>query len=92
MNGKQSIFSMIGLIHKNELSEVLGYSGPNSSFHRWCSTMGIKHVPGRPGFYDPHLVRHRLNQSQGIAGATSIGGRERTEMTLVEQRRARNGK
>lgn len=75
----------IALISSAELASSMGYSGTNSAFRDWCASMRIAPVPGRRGYFDPALVRRRLDEAQGlsIAGAGAVG-------SLVSQRRARN--
>lgn len=79
---------MIGLISAADLAAEWGYAGPNDAFRVFCAKLGIKPVPGRPGWYDPHHVRHRLDAVQGIAAPAT---NDRAGLSLVEQRRARNG-
>ena len=80
---------MIGLVHRDVLAKVMGYSGPNDAFRSWSTTMRITPVPGRLGWYDPRLVRRRLDEAQGLLGEP-VGAGERP-VSLVEQRRARRG-
>lgn len=54
---------MIELVTGEELAQSLGYSGVNNAFQDWCSQMRITPVPGRRGFYDPKLVRARLDEA-----------------------------
>lgn len=87
--------NQIGLISASDLSTLWGYAGPNSAFREFCTKLSISHVPGRPGWYDPRLVRHRMNEAQGLhsaAFAASVtGGASSASLSLVEQRRARRG-
>lgn len=57
---------MLELISTEELAAKMRYSGANSAFREWLVSMGITPVPGRRGFYDPRLVRKRLDEAQGI--------------------------
>ena len=79
---------MIGLIPGAELAEAWGYSGTNNAFRDFCAKHRITPVPGRPGWYDPHLVRRRLNEAQGLNDTAADTGRQ---LNLVEQRRQRRG-
>jgi hypothetical protein len=83
----------IRLIPLEELAQDLGYSGSHSSCRDWLALMRITPVPGRKGWYDPVLVRRRLDEAQGLAPSrvegTSIEG---PELSLTEQRRLRRGK
>lgn len=80
---------MIGLIRAEDLAEEWGYAGANSAFRNFCAKLGLRHVPGRPGWFDPKHVRQRLDASQGmeiLAAPKSTDG----TASLVAQRRARN--
>ena len=82
------LVQMIGLVHADELAQAVGYAGANDSFRKWCTDMGIKPVPGRKGYFDPHLVRYRLYATQGLlpkAVDEAIAG------GLVAKRRVRRG-
>ena len=78
---------LLELITTEELAKMLRYSGANSAFREWCVSLRITPVPGRRGFYDPKLVRRRLDEAQNLleSGATAASGPQ----SLVEQRRAR---
>lgn len=79
---------MIGLVHRDQLAPLLGYSGANGAFSEFCIRLRITCVPGRRGWYDPQLVRKRLDEAQGLqAGLTAVSG----AITNVERRRARRG-
>jgi hypothetical protein len=78
----------IGLISAAELAKLWGYAGPNDAFRVFCSKLSISHVPGRPGWFDPSLVRHRMDEAQGLVPATQHGT---VGLSLVEQRKARRG-
>lgn len=82
------IIPMIALVRAEELAAAWGYSGVNAAFRGFCAKLGIQHVPGRPGWYDPCLVRHRLNAVQGMLPLSTANGQQ---ISLVEQRRARIG-
>lgn len=74
----------IELVSSDELAACLGYSGTNSAFRDWCVSMRITPVPGRRGYFDPALVRRRLDEAQGLihSGDGAADG-------LVAARRAR---
>lgn len=56
----------IELVSSDELAARLGYSGTNAAFRDWCASMRITPVPGRRGYFDPALVRRRLDEAQGL--------------------------
>lgn len=78
---------MIELIHMEDLAHKMGYASANSAFREWCRTMRITPVPGRRGFFDPTLVRRRLDEAQGLIGPAA--GEGQRPMSLTEQRKAR---
>lgn len=78
----------IGLVSSAELAKLWGYAGVNDAFRVFCSRLGISHVPGRPGWFDPCLVRRRMDEAQGLVQANAPSS---TGTSLVEQRRARRG-
>jgi hypothetical protein len=80
---------MIELVTGEELAQSLGYSGVNNAFRDWCSQMRITPVPGRRGFYDPKLVRARLDEAQGLVRQDMTSP---TKESFVAIRRARRGK
>ena len=57
-----------------------------ASFYDFCRRTGIAPVPGRRGWYDPKLVRARLDAVQGMTGAMRDAV---SNPSLVAQRRAR---
>lgn len=75
----------IALISSAELASSMGYSGTNSAFRDWCAYMRIAPVPGRRGYFDPALVRRRLDEAQGLSENANVSPRD-----LVAARRARN--
>lgn len=82
----------IRLIPLEELARDLGYSGPNSSCRDWLAMMRITPVPGRRGWYDPLLVRKRLDEAQGLSSLRSEpASAEAPVLSLTEQRRMRRG-
>lgn len=82
---------MIELIPAEDLARRMGFSGAASAFRDWCARTQIYPVPGRRGFYDPALVRRRLDEVQGLFPAAQPEGVSPPPMSLVEQRRARRG-
>lgn len=80
----EPIPSHIGLMSSDQLARCLGYSGTNSAFRDWCASMRITPVPGRRGYFDPVLVRRRLDEAQGLTG-----DRPGEDGGLVAARRAR---
>lgn len=63
----------IDLVHSDELAARLGYSGTNAAFRDWCASMRITPVPGRRGYFDPALVRRRLDEAQGLVPQAEPG-------------------
>jgi hypothetical protein len=82
---------LIGLVSRDELARALGYSGAHEAFRTWCAAMRITPVPGRVGWYDPRLVRRRLDEAQGLLGEPPAPEAGERALSLVEQRRARRG-
>ena len=78
---------LLQLITTEELAKTLGYASANSAFREWCVSLRITPVPGRRGYFDPKLVRRRLDEAQNLydAGLAPATGTQ----SLVEQRRAR---
>ena len=83
-----SIADVCRLLPAAELAKALGFAGVTASFRTFCSEYGIR--PVRPGWYDPRHVRYRLDVKQGMFSPVAAKG-EGAVMSLVEQRRARNG-
>lgn len=81
----------IRLISIEQLALELGYSGANSSCRDWLATLRITPVPGRRGWYDPLLVRRRLDEAQGLSRHASEAGSADAPFSLTEQRRLRRG-
>lgn len=83
-----ALADLIGLVSSADLAELWGYAGPNDAFRVFCNRIGVTHVPGRPGWYDPRLVRRRMDEAQGLISEAKAaeGG-----ASLVEKRRARRG-
>lgn len=61
----------IDLVSSQDLASCLGYSGTNAAFRDWCVLMRITPVPGRRGYFDPALVRRRLDEAQGLISVQS---------------------
>lgn len=80
---------LIGLIKADELADMWGYAGPNNAFRDFCAKLGLRHVPGRPGWFDPKHGRLRLDAAQGMEILTPSRGAD-SAASLVAQRRARN--
>lgn len=76
----------IQLIPTPELAELFGYNEPSASFYDFCRRTGIAPVPGRRGWYDPKLVRARLDAVQGMTEAMHEAV---SKPSLVALRRAR---
>jgi hypothetical protein len=81
----------IRLLSINELAQELGYSGANSSCRDWLANMRITPVPGRRGWYDPLLVRRRLDEAQGLLRQAPESAASSYPVSLTKQRRARRG-
>jgi hypothetical protein len=79
---------VIDLMTGETLAHRLGYGGVTNAFRDWCVKMRITPVPGRRGYYDPVLVRRRLDEAQGLASDATL---ESGSMTPLEKRRARRG-
>jgi len=79
---------VIDLMTGEALARRVGYGGVTNAFRDWCAKMRITPVPGRRGYFDPVLVRKRLEKRRGlVSGAISESG----SMTPLEKRRARRG-
>jgi hypothetical protein len=76
----------IQLIPTPQLALMFGYSEPSTSFYDFCRRTGIAPVPGRRGWYDPKLIRARLDAVQGIS---AVEREAATQPSLVSQRRTR---
>lgn len=81
------IINAIALIPARKLADAWGFEGPTNSFREMCAKMGVK--PVRPGWYDPRHIRQRMDAVQGI---TAPAAPSPPVLSLVEQRKARNGK
>ena len=79
---------VIDLMTGEALARRVGYGGATNAFREWCAKLRITTVPGRRGYYDPVLVRRRLDEAQGLA---SNAASEPGSMTPIEIRRARLG-
>ena len=76
----------ISLVSSDDLAAALGFASPNDAFRGFCRTLGITPVRRNPNFFDPKLVRFRLDQAQGLPAVVAVGA---NEGDLVEARRAR---
>ena len=76
----------ISLVSSDDLASALGFASPNDAFRGFCRNLGITPVRRNPNFFDPKLVRLRLDQAQGLPAAVVAGA---NEGDLVEARRAR---
>ena len=75
---------MLDLTPSEELATRMGYSAPTNQFRTWLKTMNTTPVPGRRGYYDPSLVRRRLDAAPDLLTATA-----EASDSLVAKRRAR---
>lgn len=79
----------IGFIRAAELAQLWGYADAGTAFRESCRKLNITPVPGRPGWYDPRLIRRRLDEAQGLATVPLVATDR--PMTDLEARRARRG-
>lgn len=77
----------IHLVSSDDLASAFGYAAPNDAFRSFCRNLGITPVRRNPNYYDPKLVRARLDQAQGLGAKDNVGAND----SLVEQRRVRRG-
>lgn len=75
------------LIAGEDLAKLHGYGSVTSQCRAFWRNLGIKPVPGRRDFYDPRLVRQRLDAAQGLSPKQPTNSTQTT--SLVEQRKAR---
>lgn len=73
------------LVSAHDLAQLFGFAGANDAFRSWCKQCGIEQLPGRRAYFDPKLVRLRLDEIQGICNQAAND----KPASLVEQRRAR---
>ena len=76
----------IKLVSSEDLASAFGFAAPNDAFRGFCRNIGITPVRKNPNFYDPKLVRLRLDQAQGLPAAMI---NESSADDLVAARRAR---
>ena len=76
----------IVLIPERDLARALGFKQVSWRFKEFIDRADIEPVPGRPGFYDPKLVRARLDAMQKQPGETDA------PVSLTQQRRKRRAK
>jgi hypothetical protein len=79
---------VIDLMTGEALARCVGYGGVTNAFRNWCAKLRITSVPGRRGWYDPILVRRRLDEAQGLFsnGEVLTGA-----LTPLQARKVRNG-
>ena len=82
---EQAIIS-VQLLSERELAAALGFKQVSWKFREFIDQADIRPVPGRAGFYDPKLVRARLDAMQNNLDETSA------DFSLTQQRRKRLGK
>lgn len=82
---------MLELISTEELAQQMRYTSANSAFRNWLIQLRITPVPGRRGYYDPVLVRRRLDEAQGLASHNEDRQAPPPVEDLIVQRRARRG-
>ena len=77
----------ISLVSSDDLAaSALGFASPNDAVRGFCRNLGITPVRRNPNYFDPKLVRLRLDQAQGLPTAVAAAA---NEGDLVEARRAR---
>lgn len=91
MPGHPDFASMIALVHVEDLVKMWGYAGATNGFREFCAKHRITPVPGRAGWYDPKLIRRRLDEAQNLLGTAAPAEAPTPVRSLVEQRRARRG-
>lgn len=79
----------IRLIRATDLARAFGYKVASPAFRTRLAEMRI--TPVRPGWFDPALVRRRMDEAQGL-GASAPANGPGVGSGLVAQRRARIGK
>ena len=76
----------IVLIPERDLARALGFKQVSWKFRDFVNQADIEPVPGRPGFYDPKVVRARLDAMQKHTSETDA------PISLTQQRRKRRAK
>lgn len=76
----------IRLVSSDDLAAALGFAAPNDAFRNFCRSLDIIPLRRNPNFFDPKLVRLRLDQAQGLQ---SVDEMQSDQVDLVAQRRAR---
>lgn len=56
----------VRLVRADDLASALGFSSANGSFREWCRQVQLSTVPSRRGYFDPKLVRRRLDELQDL--------------------------
>ncbi len=75
----------IQLVSSEDLATALGFASANDAFRGFCREKGITPVRRNPHYFDPKLVRVRLDQAQGLLALEPASQTE----SLVGKRRAR---
>ncbi|PUB13695.1 hypothetical protein DFP92_107156 [Yoonia sediminilitoris] len=75
----------IQLVSSEDLATALGFASANDAFRGFCREKGITPVRRNPHYFDPKLVRVRLDQAQGLLALEPVSQTE----SLVGKRRAR---
>lgn len=75
----------ISLVSSEDLATALGFVAPNDAFRGFCREYGITPLRRNPHFFDPKLVRLRLDEAQGL----STENIQSFDSGLVAARRAR---
>lgn len=76
----------IQLVSSDDLASALGFAAPNDAFRGFCRTLGITPIRRNPNYFDPKLVRVRLDEAQGLQ---TVPDHSNGENDLVAARRAR---
>lgn len=78
----------IQLVSSEDLANALGFSSANDSFRGFCRAHSITPVRRNPHFFDPKLVRLRLDEAQGLESSD----RPTTTSSYVAARRAKRAR
>lgn len=76
----------IVFVPERDLAEAFGFKRVCWQFKEFLAYHGIEPVPGRPGYYDPKVVRKRLDEAQPELNKSEA------PISLTEERRKRRGK
>jgi len=77
------------LMSSEELASKMGYRSVSGHFRAWLGQLNITPVPGRRGYFDPILVRRRLDEAQGLRSGESETPCSNSGEMLLAERRAR---